>query len=683
MVDEEIAYPMRIMRRGTHPNKHMIRFAFRTISFIGVIAVFAFVSYMNTTNDEEEYFHRQLENAEDAEKSCPDLEKADTWYELVGLIFGVIYMFLGLALVCDEFFVPALEEMSGPNHLNLSMDIAGATLMAAGGSAPELFTSFIGTFKESDVGFGTIVGSAVFNVLFVIGMCSIFSKEVLSLTWWPLFRDSLYYLLGLTVLGCFLGWRTPGQVEYWESIVLFALYLGYVLVMSFNQKLQAFFSPSEKKDKSKQNDIYLKEEGKEGEEEPIPAKDEDTDLDDEDIPNTPPIISFRWPGGFRVGLVNFMTKSYRVIDATGANLVGKVKGDVNDVFNHIDKDGNDEVSKNELRSVLGELKLEMNDEEFEQLFSELDSDQSGQIDKAEFTKWYISSQQRMLKRVKETFDRLDKDNSNTLGRAEIKELLLSCSPNVKEVDITEALTNMYKSGDENEITYEEFEEWYKESVVYQKQQAATEDESQGIFASLKPPKECGIIALIRYILILPIIFLLAFTIPDVRRPGWGKWCYASFFLAICWIGLFSTFMAGWIEIIGNTVGIPVFIMGLTFAAAGTSIPDLLSSVIVARMGQGDMAVSSSIGSNIFDILVGLPLPWFFYSVIKSKNVTINATGVAIDIGILIAMILLIIATIHFSGWKLTKLAGGMMFFLYVVYLAIAIGRLLPFETCGG
>lgn len=45
-------------------------------------------------------------------------------------------------------------------------------------------------------------------------------------------------------------------------------------------------------------------------------------------------------------------------------------------------------------------------------------------------------------------------------------------------------------------------------------------------------------------------------------------------------------------------------MGLTFLAAGTSIPDLITSVVVARQGHGDMAVSSSIGSNIFDVTVG-------------------------------------------------------------------------------
>ena len=52
------------------------------------------------------------------------------------------------------------------------------------------------------------------------------------------------------------------------------------------------------------------------------------------------------------------------------------------------------------------------------------------------------------------------------------------------------------------------------------------------------------------------------------------------------------------------------VMGLTFLAAGTSIPDLITSVIVARKGFGDMAVSSSVGSNIFDVTVGWEEPLF-------------------------------------------------------------------------
>ena len=64
-------------------------------------------------------------------------------------------------------------------------------------------------------------------------------------------------------------------------------------------------------------------------------------------------------------------------------------------------------------------------------------------------------------------------------------------------------------------------------------------------------------------------------------------------------------------------------MGLTFLAAGTSVPGLLTSVLVAMKGEGDMAVSSSIGSNIFDVTVGLPLPWLVFTLVKQKHVSVG------------------------------------------------------------
>ena len=82
------------------------------------------------------------------------------------LIWGIFYMFWGLAIVCDDYFVTSLEDIS--EALNLSPDVAGATFMAAGSSAPELFTSLMGVFQRGDLGFSTIVGSAVFNILFVL-----------------------------------------------------------------------------------------------------------------------------------------------------------------------------------------------------------------------------------------------------------------------------------------------------------------------------------------------------------------------------------------------------------------------------------------------------------------------------------------------------------------------------------
>jgi len=166
----------------------------------------------------------------------PDLftEKQLKSGAIVFYILGLIYMFVALAIVCDEFFVPSLDVII--EKFGISEDVAGATFMAAGGSAPELFTSIIGVFVAfSDVGIGTIVGSAVFNILFVIGMCALFSKTVLHLTWWPLFRDCTFYSISLITLILFF---VDNYIMWWEALLLLALYCLYVIFMKFNEQAE-------------------------------------------------------------------------------------------------------------------------------------------------------------------------------------------------------------------------------------------------------------------------------------------------------------------------------------------------------------------------------------------------------------------------------------------------------------
>ncbi|RMZ95274.1 sodium potassium calcium exchanger, partial [Brachionus plicatilis] len=108
-------------------------------------------------------------------------------------ILVTIYLFCAIAIVCDEYFVQSLNRIS--TDLQLRDDVAGATFMAAGSSSPELFTSLVGVLiAKSDVGVGTIVGSAVFNVLFIVSLCALTAKSVLSIDWFPITRDSVYYL---------------------------------------------------------------------------------------------------------------------------------------------------------------------------------------------------------------------------------------------------------------------------------------------------------------------------------------------------------------------------------------------------------------------------------------------------------------------------------------------------------
>jgi len=704
--------------------KYQLRAAVQTVVFgallmgYGVFQIYSSSTWPSSSPEDE--FELRFLDVEDTNATassavpCDEAKVAQEWWLLVLYILGILYMFLALAIVCDEFFVPALEELSGPHRLNLSMDVAGATLMAAGGSAPELATSLIGTFKKSEIGFGTIVGSAVFNILFVIGMCSLLAKEVLTLTWWPLFRDTTYYTLGLVALAVFTGFVSPNQIELWESCVLFAMYLGYILLMWQNQNLyqkitgKTLENPEEE---DGNHDTRTASKGK--------AKDGDNNDDDENHKKpsslrrkntglhkqsskssvqsstksersaasnisrlsgrngsdhlSSAIPHFLWQGNFRAGILKLLKNPSSWVDTAGTGMVAKIIGDADYVFEQVDKDGNGHIDGEELQHLFESLECHATSDELHDVFLELDTNGDGVISHKEFTAWYCRSEERIMSQVRHVFDQIDVDNSNTLDKDELKTLLATLDPHVTDEDVQSSLVEMYKDGDPDEITFEEFSEWYKQSMIYERQKQMIKEDVEGVWENVCPPMGGSLRDWVWYIICLPLVLAMTVTIPDVQRPGNGKWCFISFCFSIAWIGGFSYFMVEWAQIVGLAFGIPDELMGLTLLAAGTSVPDLLSSVIVARRGQGDMAVSSSVGSNIFDILVGLPIPWLIYSAShKGEPISIGSTGLMRSVLILIGVLVLVVGSIHCQGWRLTKVLGGLMFTLYLAFLIQAV-----------
>jgi len=120
-----------------------------------------------------------------------------------------------------------------------------------------------------------------------------------------------------------------------------------------------------------------------------------------------------------------------------------------------------------------------------------------------------------------------------------------------------------------------------------------------------PPKGAGCGGGLWYVFTLPLVFVLMFTVPDVRRDG----CYKSFYLlsflpSIGWIAAFAYVMVACTETVGVCTDISTDILALKLLALGTSVPDSLTSILVTLQYRGDMAVSSSIGSNIFDVTGG-------------------------------------------------------------------------------
>lgn len=149
-------------------------------------------------------------------------------------LLGVLYLFLGIAIICDEYFVESLELLA--DYLSLSPDVAGCTLMAIGSSAPELAVAIITggpvAGKKGDEGIATIVGSAIFNLMIIIGLCAIFAGKVLEIAAYPILRDTTFYAASIVML--FLCIR-DGQVLWWEGLILllgYCVYLFYVVYLN-------------------------------------------------------------------------------------------------------------------------------------------------------------------------------------------------------------------------------------------------------------------------------------------------------------------------------------------------------------------------------------------------------------------------------------------------------------------
>jgi len=176
-----------------------------------------------------------------------------------------------------------------------------------------------------------------------------------------------------------------------------------------------------------------------------------------------------------------------------------------------------------------------------------------------------------------------------------------------------------------------------------------------------------------YCLILPITLPLFLTLPDVRRTKCERYFLVTFAVSIMWIGIFTYLMVWWAHQVVETTGLSETVMGLTFLAAGTSVPDLITSVIVARKGRGDMAVSSSVGSNIFDVTIGLPFPWAMATAINfGETVKVESNGLFCSVFLLAIMLLMVVACVAHNRWLLTKRLGGVLFFLYLLFLLFSL-----------
>jgi cation:H+ antiporter len=114
--------------------------------------------------------------------------------------------------------------------------------------------------------------------------------------------------------------------------------------------------------------------------------------------------------------------------------------------------------------------------------------------------------------------------------------------------------------------------------------------------------------------------------------------------------------------LATDLGVSDAVIGLTVVAIGTSMPELVTSVVAARRGHGDVAFGNILGSNIFNILGILGITALV------KPLAVPDVIADFDIWVMLAATALLVAT-SVSGWRITRTEGAILLACYVAYLA--------------
>jgi cation:H+ antiporter len=130
--------------------------------------------------------------------------------------------------------------------------------------------------------------------------------------------------------------------------------------------------------------------------------------------------------------------------------------------------------------------------------------------------------------------------------------------------------------------------------------------------------------------------------------------------------------------IARHFGVSELIIGLTIISAGTSLPEVATSVVAAIRGERDIAVGNVVGSNIFNILCVLGLA----SLVSPSGVNVSKQALLFDVPVMIAIAVGVLP-VFFSGYQISRLNGAVFLTFYVAYLVYLFLYGTSHESLGG
>ncbi|CAJ1945251.1 unnamed protein product [Cylindrotheca closterium] len=638
--------------------------------------------------------------SEEGEDSAP----LSVW---IGLSVISLVSFWCQATVTEERLVPALNVIA--DYYNIPDDIAGATLMAAGASSPELFSSLVALFiTHSSLGLGTIVGSEIFNQLVICAGAVWASKTgELVLDRAIVMREVGFYALGIVLL--YVALRDTDFVDgddvehifisFPEACMVFGGYILYVIVCANMEAIVKLFggAPAEGAESSSKGetnalvsgggpDEYGSVERTVSQDIDVPADmrfvTEKQNLSAEPAKNWA-AISLYLPAEKEVP-IKTQEEASAGRDAAArlsrrtSSIPYQRSSILVDMFQHTEPPSKThdlyEVRYNELSKELEcflwqrsyfYTKAYFGNHAWHLRWFTFSTDMISSVPDRQ------SAERHMM--VYSRFNKIIVDENRLIIK------ITNSNPNRRNYTFMAPSKSIF-----DKIVHQ-LEIYLHEHINDE------DDEEHDNFGDadnhvdlIEFPMDGSKLEMFFWIVLSPLRFAMHFTVPDVRQLNEAgdpmtsiRVAFLATFMCLVWLVMGSYAMVASLEKLAELLDIPDAVVGVTVSAAGTSLPNYVASKVAAQNGFGNQAVSNAFGSNTFNIMVGLGLPWVLYTSFGTGFQPYHGLrneGILQSIIILAAVLLIFVLLMLQTGFVIRKWHGTLFIIMYIAYLALAIGQ---------
>nr|AKN21565.1 slc24a-5 [Schmidtea mediterranea] len=618
-----------------------------------------------------------------------------------------LVLLLAVAVTADSFFAPCLVVVT--KILRMSQNLAGVTLLALGNGAADVFSSLSAVISTSSpnvsLALGSILGAGILVNTVTAGIIMIIVPfDVMRR---PIIKDLIFYLLAL--LWCmFILIRR--QIELWSSVVFLIIYVIYVTVTGVSRaiyvkqkrgKLTTQEDTQHKKDESGSNIQYSRE-----------NRAYINDVEPCNSLNSLP-SSLQSP--------NSLTNSNQDSERNHLSLIPmqsfrskRIPSIRNRTMGSIAKI----IIENEYHKEILEAKKNMNRKR------SLSLDLATEKPKFNNRKRFISLDQENLKEIKKT----EKENrkikefqspapkiniiseENQIEKSSVDSTLHTSSESDIDVETKDVqFPGLFKHFLMKIIPIN-FEEW-KEQSLFSKVLSVIQSPIMFILTLTIPVVEeeeylkgwCKLLnclhcilspliwitfikfsavplgsqgfILIHLVLIIGVCAAISAAITSKANAPpeyYSLFAFVGFLTSIFWIYAIANEIVNILETFGVVLSIPQTILGLTILAFANSIGDLVSNIMLARKKFPRIAYAACIGGPLFNLLVGIGLPFSIANArygkikveLKSETIVLISTILLITI-----MNLIYLPVMRF---RLRPVYGIIMIVIYVLFLLFVL-----------